>query len=116
MRSTTRDRRGDIVLVPFPFTDLTSSKKRPALVISPDSFNSRQQDLILAAITSHLAAEQDTLLIGDRDFAEGSLPKKSVVKPTKLFTIHSTLVLKKICALRRAKTTEVLNALREFFL
>ncbi len=45
----------DIVLVPFPFTDLTTSKKRPALVVSPDSYNSGP-DVIIAFITSQLDA------------------------------------------------------------
>ena len=44
MPSTTVYRRGDIVLVSFPFTDLTSSKRRPALIISPDSFNAAGVD------------------------------------------------------------------------
>jgi mRNA interferase MazF len=48
MPSTTIYKQGDIVLVSFPFTDLTSAKKRPALVISPDSFNAVTEDLMLA--------------------------------------------------------------------
>ena len=62
MPSTTRYKRGDIVLVSFPFTDLSSSKRRPALVVSPDSFNEAMQDLVLAAITSRVA-EDDALTI-----------------------------------------------------
>ena len=54
MPSTTGYRQGDIVLVSLPFTDLTSSKRRPALIISPDSFNAAGEDLVLAAITSHM--------------------------------------------------------------
>ena len=113
MPSTTRYKRGDIVLVPFPFTDLTSSKRRPALVVSPDSFNAQQQDLVLVAITSHLT--NDELRIDERDCIDGRLPRASAVKPTKLFTIHSTLVVKKLCALRREKLDAVLNEIRRFF-
>ena len=115
MPSTTRYRRGDIVLVSFPFTDLSSSKRRPALVVSPDTFNDRMQDLVLAAITSQLT--DDRLLTIERDnCVDGSLPQTSVVKPTKLFTIHSTLVIKKICALRTEKLQAVLTEIRRFFL
>ena len=45
-------KRGDVVLVPFPFTDLTTTKRRPALVISTDLYNRSQVNLIIAAITS----------------------------------------------------------------
>jgi mRNA-degrading endonuclease toxin of MazEF toxin-antitoxin module len=114
MPSTTRYKRGDIVLVPFPFTDLTSSKRRPALIVSPDSFNDQRQDVVLTAITSQLS-EESALIIGRDDCVDGALPKRSVVKPAKLFTIHSTLVLKKICALRREKLDAVLTEIRQFF-
>ena len=46
MPSTMAYRQGDIVLVSFPFTDLTSSKRRPALILSPDSFNAAGEDLV----------------------------------------------------------------------
>jgi mRNA interferase MazF len=114
MPSTTRYKLGDIVLVPFPFTDLTSSKRRPALVVSPDGFNDRVEDLVVAAITSQLT-EEHAVLIDQRDCVEGMLPKMSVVKMTKIFTIHSSLVIKKICALRPERLEAVLDGLRRFF-
>ena len=52
--------RGDIVLVPFPFTDLTDQKRRPALVVSPDAFD--PEDLVLCAITSRLSGRLLTSL------------------------------------------------------
>ena len=115
MPSTTAYRRGDIVLVFFPFTDLTSSKRRPALVISPDSFNAAGEDLVLAAITSHITDDPYAVLLQRGDFAEGWLPKTSQVKTTKLFTTHSSLVAKRICALRVQKMEDVLRSMRGFF-
>ena len=114
MPSTTRYKRGDIVLVSFPFTDLSSSKRRPALVVSPDSFNQTMQDLVLAAITSQ-TAEGSPFTIEQDDCIDGRLPKRSVVKPAKVFTMHSTLVLKKICALRPETLEMVLADIRQFF-
>lgn len=115
MPSTIRYKRGDVVLVPFPFTDLSSSKRRPALVISPDSFNSQQQDLVLAAITSHITEDKTALLLANQDFSEGWLPKTSVVKVNKLFTMHSTLIVKRIAGLRAERVGDVLEAIRAFF-
>jgi mRNA interferase MazF len=57
MPSTTTYKRGDVVLVPFPFTDLTSAKQRPALVVSADAFNSTRDDVLVAAITSQVPAQ-----------------------------------------------------------
>ena len=54
MPSTTNFSRGDIVLVPFPFTDLTTTKQRPGLIISSDAFNASRDDLVLLAVTSQL--------------------------------------------------------------
>lgn len=108
-------RRGDIVLVSFPFTDLTSYKRRPALILSPDSFNAAGVDLVLAAITSHITDDPHRVLIHRGDFAQGWLSKTSLVKTTKLFTMHSSLVAKRICALRIEKMEEVLRLLRGFF-
>jgi mRNA interferase MazF len=45
-------RQGDVVLLPFPFTDLTTTKQRPAVVISSEAFNARQRDVVVLAITS----------------------------------------------------------------
>ena len=114
MPSTTRYKRGDIVLVPFPFTDLSSSKRRPALVISPDAFNDQMEDVVVAAITSQLTNEH-AVTIDQSDCVDGVLPKVSVVKLAKVFTIHSTLVIKKLCTLREEKLVGTLGELRQFF-
>jgi mRNA interferase MazF len=72
MPSSTGYRRGDIVLVSFPFTDLSSSKKRPALGVSPDWFNTTMSDLVLAAMTSQITDEA-TLVVGEDDCVDGLL-------------------------------------------
>ena len=115
MPSTTTYRRGDIVLVSFPFTDLTATKKRPALIISPDSLNRLNQDFILAAITSQLTAEQHGVPLEDSDFLEGKLPKKSMIRLTKIFTMHSLLIQKKIGTLKPATMDQALHQIRTVF-
>ena len=69
---------------------------------------------MLAAMTSQIP-EGATLVIVESDCVDGTLPKTSALKPTKLFTIHSTLVLKKLCALRHEKLSVVLTEIRRFF-
>lgn len=115
MKSTTPYERGDIVLVSFPFTDLTATKKRPALVVSPDSFHSERDDLLLAAITSKVVEGPFCIAVEKTDCIEGRLPRRSMVKSTKLFTIHWTLVVKKLCRLRPEKMHDILAEIRRFF-
>jgi len=85
-------KRGEVVLLPFPFTDLTGTKRRPALILSTTAYNTRRADLIIAPITSNLSTGQpdDIQLI---DWAAAGLLKPSVVKGI-LGTVEQTLVLR----------------------
>ena len=90
--------RGDVVLVPFPFTDLTTQKQRPALVISSNAFNSSSPDVILLGITSQIprdVAQSDYYLTSDEQQRAG-LPKPSIVKGAKVVTLSQSLIRKAI--------------------
>lgn len=84
---------GDIILVPFPFTDQTTSKKRPAVVISSSTYNTARPDLIIMAVTSQI---KPTTIIGEviiQDWQAAGLLKPSAIKPV-ITTIEKTLVIK----------------------
>ena len=68
---------------------------------------------MLAAMTSQLTEDESAIVIEKDDCLEGSLPKKSVIKITKLFTIHSSLIVKRTCRLKPAKTEKLLKRIRE---
>jgi len=105
--------RWDIVLVPFPFTDVTTSKKRPALVVSPDSYNSGP-DVIIAFITSQLNTPRragDHLII---DWQTCGLPKPSQLR-MKLATISRRIVIKKLGHLTAAERNRVQTTISRFF-
>ena len=104
-----------MVLVPFPFTDLSGRKRRPALVVSPEDFD--REDLILCAITSQLPETPSAweVPLGASDMAEGDLPKQSIIKTGKLFTMHERLVATRFGAVKDQKLQEVLVALRGLF-
>lgn len=87
----------DIVLIPFPYSDLTGAKQRPALIISNEGIN-KTEDRICCLITSN--QPKDGLLIADDCFEDGKLPFKSWVKPQRLFTIHSKIIRKKLCTIK----------------
>ncbi len=86
--------RGDVVLVPFPFTDLTTQKQRPALVISSNQFNSSSADVILVGITSQIPrdlAQSDYRLTPDEQQKAG-LPRPSMIKSAKVVTLNQALI------------------------
>ncbi len=85
----------DIILVPFPFTDQTTSKKRPAVVVSSEIYNSDRPDIILMAVTSQVRHLGKTGEAEVEDWQEAGLIKPSLLKPI-LTTIEKNLVLKKL--------------------
>ncbi len=90
---------GDIILVPFPFTDQSTSKKRPAVIISSQAYNTERPDLIIMAVTSQI---KPTSIIGEviiQEWEDAGLLKPSAIKPV-ITTIEKKLALKKMGQLK----------------
>ena len=102
---------GDIVLVPFPFTDQATTKKRPAVVVSTTAYHEQRPDLIVMAVTSQMKPAQRLGEVPVREWAHAGLLKPSVIKPV-LATIEASLVIKSLGRLQdadRAALKQVLH-------
>lgn len=86
---------GDVVLVPFPFTNQTTQKKRPAVVVSSNSYNQLRPDVILIAVTSQISSQTQIgeTIVGN--WSSAGLIKPSAIKPV-LTTLEKTLIIKKL--------------------
>ena len=113
MKSTMHYKKWEIVLVPFPFTDLTTTKKRPALIISPNEYNEKL-DVVIAFITSKLDLEYR---IGDykiQEWEKSNLPKPSMLR-MKFATIDKSIIRKKLGRLIENDVKEFSKLLIDFF-
>lgn len=79
---------GGVVLIPFPFSDLSQSKLRPAVVLAPAG----RDDYILCQVTSNPYADPLAVELTASSFASGSLQRTSYARPGKLFTAHASLI------------------------
>jgi mRNA interferase MazF len=91
-----RPLKGDIVVIPFPFSDLTAIKKRPALVLAVLD----RDDIILCQITSRFRLDSRAIELKANDFASGSLPAISYVRCGKLFTANVSIIERKAGSLK----------------
>ena len=94
-------RQGDVVLLPFPFTDLSTFKQRPGVIVSSDEFNGAHPDVIVLAITSHLPEKlaAGDFLLETSELEAAGLPKRSLVKLGKVVTLDQRLIRKKLGSL-----------------
>jgi len=74
--------KGDIVVIPFPYSDLSNSKKRPSLVLA----DLKGDDIILCQITSQFVKDGYAIALVNSDFVTGSLKQPSNIRPNRLFT------------------------------
>ncbi len=102
---------GGVVVVKFPFSDLTSFKRRPALILKKIAGD----DFILCEITANSYEKAEEASIKQPDFAEGSLRKDSFVRFSKLFTGDSSIIKYKIGKLKEEKLNEILHKISTFF-
>src|SRR5258708_10435701 len=95
MPPTTSYSFGDIVLVSFPFTDQSATKKRPAVIISSPAYNDAWPDLIIMAVTSQMRPTQGVGEVQVKDWQAAGLLKPSSIKPV-IATVQHTLVIKRL--------------------
>ena len=95
--------KGDVVVVPFPFSDLTQAKRRPALVVSELAGD----DLILVQITSQMIRDRYAISLNDLDFEVGCLNQTSPIRPNRIFTADNHIILYRVGNLKPSKLIEV---------
>lgn len=106
---------GAIVLLPFPYTNLKASKVRPAVVLSRREYNAASHDVVVCGMTSNLANAAHSVLVSQRDLAEGTLLADSRVKADKVQTLDQSIVRKQIGRLRPATLQQVYRELFALF-
>lgn len=103
--------KGQVVVLPFPFSDLSATKKRPALVVA----SLPGDDVILCQITSVQQNDRYAIAVHEADFVTGSLKRLSYVRPNRIFTADSAIVTRVAGQLSQNKTDEVIAKLVQLF-
>ena len=98
---------GSVVLIHFPFSDLSKTKLRPAVVLASLKFD----DYILCQITSSAYTDTKSILLTDTDFKQGTLSRESFARPSKLFTANREIISQKIGSLADQSLKKILLTL-----
>lgn len=101
--------KGDVVVVPFPFSDLTQAKRRPALVLA----ELEGDDRILCQITSRHTRDRYAVELDDNDFEAGGLRRKSNIRPNRIFTADVRIILYRVGHLKLDTVNEVVEKVVE---
>lgn len=103
-------KQGDIVFLPFPFTDLSSAKQRPAVIISQNGLN--YPNYIVAKITSVIRADRCSFAIQPDD-TDVPLKYESEVRTNDLVTIHHSLIMRKIASFKKDALIQLTEAIQK---
>ena len=87
-------RQRDIVLIPVPFTDLSSTRRRPVIVISNDDYNHKTDDVVVVAMTSNPIQKDYVLTITNDDLEIGQLNRPGQVRVDKVYTLNQRIIVK----------------------
>jgi mRNA interferase MazF len=91
----------DIVLIPYPFSDLSQAKYRPVIVMSNDAYNRKFKDFIGIPLTSNPNTRDHTIPVSNKEMVSGSLTVASVAKVDKIFSLEQKLIVKTYGQLRQ---------------
>ena len=99
--------KGDVVVVPFPFSDLSGSKRRPALVLT----DLRGDDLMICQITSKPTDDIFAQPLISEDFVSGTIFADSYIRPLRVFTVDKHIVSRKIGQITPTRMNKVIDAI-----
>jgi mRNA interferase MazF len=99
--------KGDVVVIPFPFSNLSNIKKRPALVLA----DLPGDDILLCQITSQPHNETSALALTAVHFISGSLPVSSFIRPTRIFTADKQIIIRKAGTISQALMDNVTDSI-----
>jgi mRNA interferase MazF len=102
---------GEVVVFPFPQTNLQSGKRRPALVVA----DLKGDDLILCQITSQVRSDGCSIPLTAANFERGRLVRDSFIRPNRLFTVEQSLILYAAGKVKSEKLNEIRAKIRELF-
>jgi len=103
--------KGSIVILPFPFSDLSASKKRPAIIVA----TLQGDDVICCQITSEARFDSYSIVLNKNDFKEGELQVISMIRPNRIFTADKSIILYKAGMLEEKKIKEIEESLVRIF-
>lgn len=99
--------KGDVVVIPFPFSDLSGTKRRPALVLA----DLPGDDVLLCQITSQHTKDSLAIALTSADFSKGSLPVASHIRPTRVFTADKNIIIRTSGSIKASLMQKVVNTL-----
>jgi len=104
-------KQGDILLIPIPFSDLSSQKRRPVIVISNDQYNSKTGDVVVVAMTSNPQVTDYSFSITSSDLVKGALNRPGKVRVDKIYTLSQTIVAKTFGQVNRVTIDRIRGSL-----
>ncbi len=105
--------QGDILLIPIPFTDLSSQKRRPVIVVSNNSYNQKTTDIVIVAMTSNPAPVEYGFTITSSDLDTGTLNRPGKVRVDKVYTLSQSIVVKAFGRVNESTLERIRQTLRD---
>lgn len=105
--------QGDILLVPFPFSDQSGRKVRPVIIISKREFNEDSEDIVVIGVTSNISKDKYALNLTNKDLEQGHLFTECCIKCENILKLDKELIIKKIGKIKKDKFKQIISKILE---
>ena len=105
--------QGDILLIPIPYSDLASTKRRPVIVVSNNTYNHRTTDIVVVGMTSNPQTVDYSFTITSSDLVKGQLNRPGKVRVDKIYTLSQSIVVKTFGRVNSPTLDRIRNMLQD---